>query len=62
MYGDSNGTMLGGDFGPLVVHSRANNRRNLPSPTKRRLRKGFDSFTVFCGGEFWRFVRKRLEN
>lgn len=62
MVGDSNGIMFDSDFGPLVVHSVANNRRNLPSRTKRHLRKGFDSFTVFFGGEFWRVVLKRLEN
>jgi hypothetical protein len=54
--------MFDGDFGPLVVHSPANNRRNLPFITKRHLRKGFDSFTVFRGGVFWRVARERLEN
>lgn len=59
---DSNGEFADMHFGPLVVHSAANHHRYLPTVTKRHLRKGFESFIVFCGDGLWREVSKRLEN
>ena len=62
MFGDSNGKMVGRDFGPLVVHSPANNCVFRREVTKQHLPERFDSSIVIFGGVFWRAARERLEN